>query len=138
LAKNFTLIELLVAIVIIGILASVILASLSDARDQGIETKIKTEMNSIAKRAVIDETSSFNYETVRGSTTINQSPEIAAPETSINSLASSSMACNSDTTEYAISVPIGTIHFCIDSTGTKKEISNALEESPSRNAFNCP
>ena len=137
-AKNFTLIELLVAIVIIGILASVILASLSDARDQGIETKIKTEMDSIAKRAAIDEASSFTYETVCGSATINQSPEITALETSINSLASSSMICNSESTRYAISVPIGITHFCIDSTGTKKEISNALEESPPGNAFNCP
>jgi len=136
--KGFTLVELLVVIAIIGILASVILASLGDARDEGIKAKLQTEMDSIAKRAAIDETVTFTYDTVCGSNGITQSSEVADLETSINSLASSTMACNSDTTEYAISVPIGSTHFCIDSTGTKKVIPNALVETVGSEEFSCP
>jgi len=136
--KAFTLIELLVVIAIIGILASVILASLSDARDEGIKAKLQTEMDSIAKRAAIEETSTFTYDTVCGSNGFAQSAQIDALEASINSLASSSMARNSDTTEFAISVPIGTTHFCIDSTGLKKEIPNALVTTSGSEEFACP
>lgn len=50
--------------------------------------------------------------------------------TSVNTLASSTVVCNSDTTEYAVSVPIDTEHWCIDSTGVRKEIPNALVELP--------
>lgn len=131
---GFTLIELLIVISIIGLLAAVILSSLNDAREQGVNAKIKSEMDSIAKRAAIEESQTFTFDTVCGSNGFATSTAIVELITSINALASSTVTCNSDTAAYAASVPLENEHWCVDSVGTKKDLSSAL--SPGQIA--CP
>ncbi len=59
--KGFTLIELLVVIAIIGILSSVVLASLNSARKKGQEAVIKSNFKSMITHAELAYDTSGNY-----------------------------------------------------------------------------
>ena len=59
--RGFTLIELLVVIAIIGILSSIVLASLSSARDKGTDTAIKATLSSMRAQAELYSSTWNNY-----------------------------------------------------------------------------
>jgi len=64
--KGFTLIELLVVIAIIGILASVVLASLSSARDKGKDAAVKSQLASMKAQAELYYSTNETYSGVCG------------------------------------------------------------------------
>ncbi len=125
--RGFTLIELLVVIAIIGILSSVVLASLNTARSKGTDAKIQSEIRSVAVNAELFYDSNGNS---YGSTasactatagTLWANAGIAQIVTDLTAATSAAdPVCASSATAFRISHQMTAStsqHFCADSTG---------------------
>ncbi len=111
--KGFTLIELLVVIAIIGILSSVVLASLSTARSKGKDAAVKSSMNSMKAQAELLLSSSAAYPA--DLCTVG----LASLKTAVDAQIPAASDCDMNgTSAWAVGATLndGTF-FCADSTG---------------------
>ena len=142
---GFTLLELLVVIAIIGILSSVVFASLSTARSRAYDAKVKSQLSNIRGAAELYFNAKLNYGTtttwVSNGTTTNgcsggmfqdSSTGLQNLTVSVNyPVGENTIVCNSTGAAYAVSDNLfatGT-WWCIDSNGNSKQEAIALGTS---------
>lgn len=124
--KGFTLIELLVVIAIIGILSSVVLASLNTARDKGKDAAAKAELSAMRAEAEILYDNAGSYADVCSG---NGDPDPSRLyDSAVESVGNNTNACNDDVTVWAAQVELSAddTYFCVDSTGAAVASTTAL------------
>lgn len=134
-ANGFTLIELLVVVAIIGMLSSIILASMTSARNKANDSSVKSNLRTAAVQAALYQSDIGSYGTAvsAGSCPTSGTSMFVASANVKQAIATAANAgggatrCATDGINFAISVQLrsNTNHWCIDSQSAIKEISNA-------------
>ncbi len=133
LQRGFTLIELLVVIAIIGILSSIVLASLSSARTKGEDAAIQSTLSNMRAQAELYYSNNSNYGSPQSTCA---GPFFATAGTGtlkslIDSIsAKTAVTCgNVASSSWAVAAALksgasGAGFFCVDSTGAAKATSS--------------
>ncbi len=120
---GFTLIELLVVIAIIGILSSVVLASLSTARNKGADAKIQSQLQSMRAQAELFSGTHIAITAVSGTPCATTGVFQSANNGLGNLLGgiTTQTRCASDASgNWALSAVTSTGAWCVDSTGVSR------------------
>lgn len=137
LSRGFTLIELLVVIAIIGILSSVVLASLNTARGKGADAAIKSNLANIRAQAEILYDTNNNYSGICANANVAAQMNAANSAAGVVAAVSNTLTTAGTATQsvchvsaandaWAANVPLKTSSansWCVDSAGTSKQVT---------------
>lgn len=113
------IIVVLIGIAIIGILASVVLASLNSARDKGADAALKSNLNNLRAQAEL------YYES--NSNSYSGFCDSSGTKTIARFTPEQGYVCNDTLASYAASASLtGGSHYCIDSTGAATTTNTVL------------
>lgn len=120
--RGFTLIELLVVIAIIGLLSSVVLASLRSARDKASDTSVKANLETVRKQSALYYNDNWNYTAFCATVSSAMSAaRTAGGGTGVNS------PCNGASASWAASAALKTGgYWCVDWSGIAKYEASAI------------
>jgi prepilin-type N-terminal cleavage/methylation domain-containing protein len=132
--RGFTLIELLVVIAIIGILSSVVIASLSNARGKGNGAAIKQNLTSIRTQSELFYSDDFTFEGVCDNAIV------AAARTDADELnGAGEVRCHDNAGGWAVGADLpGEGAFCVDGSGRGREIDVGGTEYTAFGGVNPP
>lgn len=149
--RGFTLIELLVVIAIIGILAGIVLASLSTARGGANDAKVKEQLSGVRTQAeIVYGTSGNQYGTAAPAT--NACPTTAGALTADAGIQNLITSMPSGTTvrcgvsvardAYAVVASLSSTgtandYWCVDSTGASQLVNIAAVGSVAATTATC-
>ena len=134
LQKGFTLIELLVVIAIIGILSSVVLASLTSARSKGTDAAIQSAMSNMRAQAELLYANANSYgpdlaittcptsgHSIFATTTTGGLKNLVADVEAKNGTAANTFCVSEDNpAAWAVIASTTSGSWCVDSTGASK------------------
>jgi prepilin-type N-terminal cleavage/methylation domain-containing protein len=157
LSKGFTLIELLVVVAIIGILASVVLASLSSARAKGGDAAVKTNLHTVTSQAELFYLSNNNSYLPASGTAISittpcptyvlggtnmiiGNKNIADAIAEAVNRGGNGSSCYNSSSGYAVAVGLkssASASWCVDTKGTSKQEAFAPGSAIDTTLFTC-
>jgi prepilin-type N-terminal cleavage/methylation domain-containing protein len=139
-SSGFTLIELLVVIAIIGILSSVVLASLNTARSKGADAAVKSNLNNVRPQAELFYDAAGDYTGVCATGGVNTiGVGVQAALTAGSDTGALAARCFDDATTWVAWATLKSdplLMWCADSTGVSRQ--GTVAAAPAAAGTPCP